>query len=203
MRRARYALSTALLLMSGSALPAFAQSAAEVIERARAEARQFNEYKAALEDPDQSVRLAVFENMLTQQSAPLRMMAIQTGLTNDDLILRSRALLAQIMGMDQLHVQITVNSQATSKAQEATRKFVDEKNGVLVFSISQKDPETGSFRLGHSNIGYSGQITHIQLQANAGTTYSLNLSLQDDSTLKGQFIDQRTGINALASVKFF
>lgn len=189
-------LLCALLLVSSA--PAFAQSAAEVIERARAEARQFNEYKEALEDPDQSVRLAVFEAMLAQNSAPLRMMAIQTGIGSADAIMRSRALQAQIMSMEQLHLTLAVNPDAPSEIQESTRRHLQQNGGIMVVNLQKKDPKQGTFS-GSGSIG--GQISNLQVQL-GNTFIKVNLALQDDNTLQGSYVTHDAN-NAIATLRLF
>lgn len=197
MNGTRNFLYATLLLLSTSLAPVLAQSAAEVIERARAEARQFNEYKEALEDPDQSVRLAVFEAMLAQSNAPLRMMAIQTGISSADAIMRSRALQAQIMNMDQLHLTLAVNPDASSNMQEATRKHLEKAGGIMVISLQKKDQEKGTF----SGSGHvQGQINNLQVQF-GNASFKANLALQDDNTLRGTYILQEA--NAIATLRLF
>ena len=198
MQRIRNLLVVGSLLLAGTMGPVLAQSAAEVIERARAEARQFNEYKEALEDPDQSVRLAVFEAMLAQQNAPLRMMAIQTGITSTDAIMRSRALQAQIMGMEQLHLKLAINPEASTKVQEATRNFLERTAGVATFRIQNKDQSTGVFQGG----GYTAQISNLQVQFTIyNATDRINMSLQDDGSLKGLYTSK--DVNAVATLQLF
>lgn len=188
-----------LLLLWGSAV-AQAQSAQEVIEKARAEARQFNDYKVALEDPDQSVRLAVFEAMLQQSSPPLRMMAIETGITSTDSILRSRALQAQLLGMDQLHMRLSVNPKASKVMQDNTRKRLEQTNGAFAERIRKRDLnegtfETGSFRFQVRNLNVL--LTMISGNANASFT------LQDDNTLTGIYTDPSNNFSAEAVIILF
>ncbi|MFW8567084.1 hypothetical protein [Orrella sp. 11846] len=198
----KYLLSTAIFGLMIATSQTWAQSAAETIERARSEAREFNEYKVALEDPDQSVRLALFEEMLKLPNPPLRMMAIQTGINSTDNILRSRALQAQIMGMEQLHFQISVNPKAPSKAQERTRAFIEKEGGSFVLYLYDKDNGAGTFKT--SGFKFDGQIRNLQVQLYGSYGQNkIDLHLLDDNLLQGTFLNTSNDINALVSVQLF
>lgn len=159
-----------------------AQSAAEILESARAQAREFNELKAGINDPDQSVRLAVFDAMLGHSNPALRLSAIETGLMSTDSIMRARALHAQIFSMTQLHVKLAVDPQSTAKQQEAAKAYLAEESDVLLIPIYTKDATNGELNKDKS---WSGQVNNQQVLFQ-GPANSLKLSLQDDGTLAGE-----------------
>ena len=49
--------------------------------------------------------------------------------------MRSRALLAQVMGMEQLHLHVDVNPKAQSKVQESTRASIEKSGGSVVLGL--------------------------------------------------------------------
>jgi hypothetical protein len=184
LRSVASAFAAILIGFASSVSPSVqAQSAAEILESARAQAREFNELKAALNDPDQNVRLAVFDAMLKHSNPALRMSAIETGLMSTDSIMRARALHAQIFGMTQLHIKLAVDPQSTAKQQDAAKAYLQKEGDVLLINLYRKDPATGE--LGN-NGNWTGQVNNQQLLLQAGTAHRLKLSLQDDGSLAGE-----------------
>ena len=196
----KYALGLVIAGFVGSV--SYAQTAAEIIEKARAEAGQFNEFKAALEDPDQSVRLAVFEAMLQQKNPPLRMMAIQYGLSSTDHVIRSRALAAQIMSMDQLHIQLEPNPNVSAEVQKVTAKELVQLANKYDITLKEKNPETGSFQC--SSV-CKGQVNNLQLVISDGNDVAISLALQEDNTLKGTYSKKTSNASpsAIAVLRLF
>jgi len=193
-------LGAALLLTFVAMNGVSAQSASEIIEKARAEAKEFNEFKLALEDPDQSVRLAVFEQMLKQPAAPLRMMAIQAGLTSSDDIMRSRALVAQILDMDHLVIHLKVNEKANSKSQEATKKLLLRDGDVWRLSIRQKNPDDNTFSIGVGE--YSGKVNGLQVSLLRGPS-GMHFQLDDNNRLVGRYTSPNGPIDAVVTMELF
>lgn len=178
-------------LASSVSLPVQAQSTAEILESARAQAREFNELKTALNDPDQHVRLAIFDAMLGHSNPALRMSAIEAGLMSTDSIMRARALHAQIFSMTQLHVKLTVDPQSTSKQQEAAKAYLEKNGDVFLIPLHAKDATTGEL----NNHGWRGQVNNQQVYFAQGHN-RLKLSLQDDGTLGGDCFINNTPFKA-------
>ncbi|HRP36055.1 MAG TPA: hypothetical protein PLI48_09255, partial [Gammaproteobacteria bacterium] len=74
------------LLALAVAAEGWAQSAAEIIEQARARARQVEEIKQVLNDPDQNVRLAAFEAMVGSDDSLMRELALDAGINSTDQV---------------------------------------------------------------------------------------------------------------------
>src|SRR5690606_25851508 len=110
------------------------------IERARQDARETSELKAALNDPDQNVRLAVFDHMLKSDKETVRLIALEAGLGSADTLMRALAFKALIMKLDTLHITLAPDVQTTSARQEAARKHLEKEGNGMVLPMSSKDP---------------------------------------------------------------
>ncbi|NYT61768.1 hypothetical protein H0A66_05445 [Alcaligenaceae bacterium] len=192
------ALSACLLspLLAPAALAQ--DSVAEVLEKARAEARTHNEYKAALNDPDPSIRLAVFNQMLKQDSPGLRKIAIETGLTSADSIMRSMALQSAVLSLTQLHIKLAVDPQSTQRQQTEAKKYLESQSATIALMMNKKDNKEGVFIAN----GWEGQINNLQLllRTSGGSGKAL-LVLQDDNSLKGSL--HLSNIPYLATIDLF
>lgn len=173
------------LLALGVAADAWAQSTAEIIEQARARARQVEEIKQVLNDPDQNVRLAAFEAMVGSDDSLMRELALDAGMNSTDQVLRGMALRHAVLGLSQLTFTLAVDSSAPKVIQDSSREFL-EKNGnsyVMAMDPKTKDLLTGEFSLpGNPNHrgNVSGQVVTFKYPY-----YTGELHLQDDNTLAG------------------
>lgn len=160
---------------------------AAIIESARQDAREASELKTALNDPDQNVRLAVFEHMLRSEKEATRLMALEAGLGSADTLMRAMAFKALIMKLNAIHVTLAPDTKATSARQEAARKHLDRQGNEMVIQMSSKEPDKGTFRWGTG----SGQVSGLLFNVTHGAT-SVTLSLQDDNTLAGLVRNNQT-----------
>lgn len=173
------------LLALTLAADAWAQSAAEIIEQARARARQVEEIKQVLNDPDQNVRLAAFEAMVGSDDSLMRELALDAGLNSTDQVLRGMALRQAVLGLSQLTITLAVDTSAPKAIQDSSREFL-EKNGssyVMAIDPKTKDLSTGAFNLpGNTNQrgNVSGQVVTFKYSTHTG-----ELHLQEDNTLAG------------------
>ena len=173
------------LLALAVATDGWAQSAAEIIEQARARARQVEEIKQVLNDPDQNVRLAAFEAMVGSDDSLMRELALDAGLNSTDQVLRGMALRHAVLGLAQLTITLAVDTAAPKVIQDSSRAFL-EKNGssyTMTIDAKGKDLATGAFHA-VSQPSHRGNISGQVVTFNY-SYYTGELHLQDDNTLAG------------------
>lgn len=173
----------------------WAQSAAEVIEQARARARQVEEIKQVLNDPDQNVRLAAFEAMVGSDDPLMRELALDAGLNSTDQVLRGMALRHAVLGLAQLTISLEVDESAPKEIQESSRAFLLKNGSSYAMTIDDKgkDLGTGAFHAAgqashRGNV--SGQVVTFKYSYHSG-----ELHLQDDNTLAGKVFYQWSSHN--------
>jgi hypothetical protein len=176
---------TLLLLLALGPDAIAQQSTAEIIEQARARARQIEEVKQVLNDPDQNVRLAAFEGMVSSDDPLMRELALDAGLASTDQVLRGVALKHAVMGLAQLSITLAVDTAAPKPVQERARAHL-EKSGasfLLVIDTQNVDLNRGFFHPPRQP-AYNGNVSGLVLTFNYGY-HSGELHLQEDSTLAG------------------
>jgi hypothetical protein len=181
------------LLALAIAAEGWAQSAAEIVEQARARARQVEEIKQVLNDPDQNVRLAAFEAMVGSDDSLMRELALDAGLNSTDQVLRGLALRHAVLGLAQLTLTLTVDDSAPKSTQETTRDYLEKSGSTYVMAIDQKtkDLSTGAFNL-PSYANHRGNVSGLVVTFNY-SNYIGELHLQDDNTLAGTLSHARSG----------
>lgn len=169
--------------------PAQAQTAAELIEKARAESREIEELKAIMDGPDRNLRLAAFDAMMASDKPLFRSIATEAGLASTDSLLRAHALRAVIFNMGSLMVSLAVDPEAPKALQEASDKYLTEDVPALALTFHEKVPEAGTIdlRLGSSSHSGSAEVQGLNF---VFTQYAYGnargtLSLVDETTLQG------------------
>jgi len=174
-----------LIFLVASAEALAQANTADIIEQARARARQVEEIKQVLTDPDQNVRLAAFEGMVDSGDPLMREIALDTGLASTDRVLRGLALKHTILGLAQLSITLTVDDSAPKPVQDKSVKYL-EKNGnnyILTFDPKGSDLNRGFFHP-PGNLHWAGNVSGTVVTFNYGK-YTGELILQDDNTLAG------------------
>lgn len=164
----------------------FAQTtAAEIIEKARERARQVDEIKQVLNDPDQNVRLAAFEAMVGSDDPLMRELALDAGLSSTDQVLRGMALKHAVLNLAAIHVTLAVDESAPKPVQERVQAYLQKSGRTYQVEIDPKsvNPERGSF-YGRGNPSHSGNVSGTVVTFSYGY-YTGELHLQDDNTLAG------------------
>lgn len=173
------------LLALAVAADGWAQSAAEIIEQARARARQVEEIKQVLNDPDQNVRLAAFEAMVGSDDSLMRELALDAGLNSTDEVLRGMALRHAVLSLAQLTVTLAVDTAAPKAIQDSSREFLEKNGSSYVMAIDPKtrDLSTGAFNM-PGNVNQRGNISG-RVVTFKYSYYTGELHLQEDNTLAG------------------
>lgn len=160
-------------------------SAADIVEQARERARQLDEIKQVLNDPDQNVRLAAFEAMVSTGDPLMRELALDAGLASTDQVLRGLAFKHAVLGLSQLNITLTLDPAAPKESQEKVQAYLQKTGANWQLEIDPKtvDLGRGYFQL-PGNATRNGNISGLVLTFNYGY-HTGELYLQDDNTLGG------------------
>lgn len=177
----------ALICFSLASWNTSAQTSIEdIIAQARERARNIEELKGVLNDPDQNVRLAAFEVMMTKGDPVMRELALDTGFASTDQVLRGLALKYAVLGLEQLVLTLEKDESAPEAVQENTDAYLVRYSHILVIDIdsSKVDLSRGYFvNPGSSN--QTGNVSGTVITFDYGR-HSGDLRLQDDNSLAGQ-----------------
>ncbi|WP_353110263.1 hypothetical protein [Salinisphaera dokdonensis] len=159
-------------------------TAAELIEKARADSREIEELKKVMESPDRNLRLSAFELMMNSDNSVYRELAIEAGLSSTDNLLRSLALKGTIFNMDALYIDLSVDENAPEDAQKKAREMLGNEVPRLVIQLTSKNPEHDSMEVNANGRRGGAEVQGINFvfktSYRAGT-----LSLKDGAVLQG------------------
>ena len=159
-------------------------SADQILEKARARAAEIEKLKKVLnEEPDQNVRLAAFDLMISKGDSVMHEIAVEAGLASADKLLQAAAFKEAIMNLARLHLTLVVDPDASETIQQASQAYLDKNGDQYVLPFDKKDTKAGTVSSGY----FSAQVTGTQLtykwQKNNGT-----LSLRDDNAVSGDIM---------------
>jgi hypothetical protein len=180
---AALALLLSAPLLTGVPISAAAQqSAAEILEQARARSQDIEELKKILNGPDQNMRLTTFDAMVNSEDQVMREVALDIGLASADSLLQALAFKSAMMGLDRVHLTLTPDPEAPENVQAMSTRYINERGSDYVIPLTKKDPKTGIAELGsaHFKLQVSGTLVTFKKNKETGT-----LNLQDDNSVKG------------------
>ncbi len=180
-------VAAVLLCFSMASMNTNAQtSASEIIEQARERARNIEEFKSVLNDPDQNVRLAAFEVMVTNGDPLMRELALDTGFASTDQVLRGLAFKHAVLGLEQLVLTLEKDKSAPKKVQERTDAYLEQRGQKLVIDIDMGEVDLNRGYFVHPRYeNQTGNISGTVMTFDYGN-YIGDLRLQDDNSLAGQ-----------------
>lgn len=174
----------------------FAQdSADQLLEQARAKAAEIEKLKKIInEEPDQNVRLAAFDLMISKGDSVMHEVAVEAGLASADSLLQAAAFKEAFMALDRLHLTLAVDPKASEEIRDASQVYIDKNGDQYVIKFRSKDVKAGTVKA--SNL--AGQVIGTQF------TYTLGqgngaLFLKDDNAVSGD-ITLKDGRNSLKFV---
>ena len=156
-------------------------TAAEILERARGQARDIEELRKVLNGPDQNMRLATFDAMVKSGDEALRLIAYETGLASADSVMRAMAFKALVLSQNNLHLTLTPDPSAPKPTQEASADYLVKNGSGLVVPIDGRNPESGSFK----GNNWQGQVSGTELMFSYGSRVNGTMSLHDDNAIAG------------------
>ncbi len=168
-------------LFSGSGVAVAQTSAAEMLEEARARAREMEELKAVLNGPDQNMRLASFDIMVNSGDEAMRQIAIDTGLASADTLMQAMAFKETVLSLNRIVMSLEIDKSQPADIQAESQAVLNANGNAYALPIVESDKKTGIFKI---DSRYKGQVTGLELTFN----YSYDngrLSLIDETTIKG------------------
>jgi hypothetical protein len=178
----------ALMLMMGSEV-SFAQTAAELLEKARAEARESEELRKALDSPDNNLRVAAFQAMISSEKPHYRAIAIEYGLASSESLFRGLTLAALIDSASTIVLNLAPDPDAAKEVQERTAKSIASDGSMLPILFLAKINEKGNNIVLFKTTApgsYQGRSVVEGMEFRFTTpTYSGTLTLGEDGLLQG------------------
>lgn len=172
--------ATATLLFSPT--PVYSQtSAAEMLEQARARAREIEELKAVLNGPDQNMRLAAFDIMVGSGDEAMRQIALDMGLASADPLMQAMAFKEIILSLNRIVFSLEIDTSQPDTIQEKAQTFLNNNGTSYTIAVTKADRKTGTFTIKQS---YTGQVNGTTLTFKYSYD-SGQLELVDETTIQG------------------
>ena len=152
----RISVLLAPMLMGAVMTPAaIAQTAAELKQQIQARSQNLAEFRALLNDPDQTVRLAALDSMLKSEDIAMRELAYGTCFNSADAAMRGICVKNKMSEMQTIVIEIDEFDGATEKEQ----KTINSWAGAYTFGIKEFDEKTGQMQTQGSYKGGTGHVT--------------------------------------------
>ncbi|MBT8090349.1 MAG: hypothetical protein KJO01_09090 [Gammaproteobacteria bacterium] len=175
------AIGMVAALFTGASVAVAQTSAAEMLEQARARAREMEELKAVLNGPDQNMRLASFDIMVNSGDEAMRQIAIDTGLASADTLMQAMAFKESVLSLNRIVMSLEIDKSQPADIQVASQKILDANGNAYELPIAESDKKTGIFKIYSNN---KGQVSGLELTFKYSYD-SGRLSLVDETTMKG------------------
>ena len=155
-------------------------SAAEMLEQARARARDMEELKKVLNGLDQNMRLASFDVMVNSGDNAMREIAIDTGLASADALLQAMAFKEVVLSMDHIVMSLEIDVSQPETIQTKAQALLNSTGNMYTLQITDRDRKTGTIKMGV----HKGQVSGTKLSFKFGYDVG-ELTLIDETTMKG------------------
>jgi hypothetical protein len=148
---------------------------ARILERSS----KIDGFKALLNDPNPTVRLAAFDEMVASGDSAMREVAIEAGLNSADAPMRALAFREMIAGAK----TVALNISAPSESTKPTTNFV-RNNPVVPIHIESVDRVTGHAEVKWGSYKGTGQLTGLRLTFDVRRC-TVQLDLDDENQVTG------------------
>jgi hypothetical protein len=132
-----------------------AQSAEALKQQIQARSQNLAEFRALLNDPDQTVRLAALDTMLKSDDIAMRELAYGTCFNSADAAMRGLCVKNRIADMQSIVIEIGDVDEPTENEQ----KTLDRWSGSYAFTIESFDEKTGQMKTAGSYKNGTGQVS--------------------------------------------
>jgi len=155
------ARSLLILVMSACWSPGQAEMSAEALKQQIQErSGKIQEFRALLNDPDQTVRLAALDVMLKSDDIAMRELAYGMGFNSADEAMRAVALKNKFA--DQKIISIKIAD--VSSPSDSQKKALDAWGGTYSFDIKSFDEKTGQFATSGNYRKGTGQLNGTRIE---------------------------------------
>lgn len=179
----RHYLLPSMLLLCSSSL-ALAQSAEELLKEINERKERINQFRALLNDPDQSTRLAALDVMLKSDDLAMKEVAYGIGFNSADDAMRALALKGKFRDVTVLPFKLTAGEKETEAEKSTLQKLANSYS----FKLGEFHEDTGRFSFyggDYPPTKYNGQIsgTGLEFQSRYCQGY---FNLGDSANLIGE-----------------
>ena len=136
-----------LTMMTGSAPVSAQTSAAEMLEAARARARDIEELKGVLNGADQNMRLATFDVMVGSGDDAMRQIAIDLALASADPLLQAMAFKETVLSFNRIVMSLEIDTSQPQTIQDKAQTILSATGSTYALTISSSDRKTGTFKV--------------------------------------------------------
>jgi hypothetical protein len=160
-----------------------AQSAEELLKEISERKDRINQFRALLNDPDQSTRLAALDVMLKSDDLAMKEVAYGIGFNSADDAMRAVALKAKFRDITVMPFKVISGEEETESEKSTLKKWA----GTYSFDLKEFNEDTGqfTFRGGDSSGIATGQVSGTGLKF-AGIYCQGFFMLGDSANLVGE-----------------
>lgn len=179
--RSRLLPSLLLLCLSGTVL---AQSAEELLNEIQARKERINQFRALLNDPDQSTRLAALDVMLSSDDPAMKEIAYGIGFNSADEAMRALTLKGKFRDITMLPFTLSTSKDPT----ETEKNTLEKLAGAYSFRLNEFDADSGRFTFfgpDYPGSKRSGQISGTRVSFQSHLCQG-DLTLGDGAVLSGE-----------------
>lgn len=163
MRTARSVhLCLLLALLSPASQQAVAEISAEQLkQRIQARSQRIAEFRALLNDPDQTVRLAALDEMVGSDDVAMRELAFGVCFNSADEAMRAICLRRKFADLGTINVEFSDPS--GQKLADTQAKALQDWGNIYTFSVTEFDARTGRFKTAGTYRNGTGQLSGTRL----------------------------------------
>ncbi|PHQ27236.1 hypothetical protein CLH62_06595 [Marinobacter guineae] len=160
-----------------------AQSTEELLKEISERKERINQFRALLNDPDQSTRLAALDVMLKSDDLAMKEVAYGIGFNSADDAMRAVALKAKFRDITVMPFKVTSGEEET----ETEKSILEKWAGTYSFDLKEFNEDTGqfTFRGGDYSGSATGQISGTGLEFQGGYCQGFFI-LGDSANLVGE-----------------
>lgn len=147
-----------LTLMLGLAwlpISAAGQSAEELLKEINERKERINQFRALLNDPDQTTRLAALDVMLKSEDPAMKEIGYGAGFSSADDAMRALALKGKFRELTVLPLTLNPDDDPT----ENEKKILQQWAGTYRFQLTEFDDSTGRFTFKGGDSTGTGQVS--------------------------------------------
>lgn len=149
-----------ILVLGFLPLPGHAQSAEELLQEIAERKERINQFRALLNDPDQTTRLAALDVMLKSDDSAMREIAYGAGFSSADDAMRALALKGRFRDLTVLPITLSPTEQPTENEKKILQNWAD----TYRFQVKDFTEASGHFTFKGGDSSGEGQISGTGLE---------------------------------------
>ncbi|UZD67071.1 arsenical pump-driving ATPase GET3 [Marinobacter sp. AN1] len=159
------------------------QSAEELLKQINERKERINQFRALLNDPDQTTRLAALDVMLKSEDPAMKEIAYGAGFSSADDAMRALALKGKFRDLQVIPFKLTLQQETT----ETEEKILQKWAGTYRFQLAEFDEASGRFVFvgNDHNSRNNGQVSGTGMEFQGGYCRG-DFTLGDGASLIGE-----------------